>query len=173
MEEAQAAKKDSRGEKRKDIKEEAPSKKPRVDTRDRKPLFQRVNAVYTPLTVPTTQAFMAVEEKGLITRPRAWRHTPQRPKSDKFCRFHNDYGHSTEECRHLKNEIESSSKTDICRNTYVGKKPEALVFIRRKKEIKQGKSEHPAVSDPPGMETSKPQEVRGRIMMSHARESYG
>ncbi|KAL0405936.1 UNVERIFIED_CONTAM: hypothetical protein Slati_3907500 [Sesamum latifolium] len=49
---------------------------------------------------------MAVEEKGLITRPRSWRDTPQRPKSDKFCRFHNDYGHATEECRHLKNEIE-------------------------------------------------------------------
>ncbi|KAL0402081.1 UNVERIFIED_CONTAM: hypothetical protein Slati_4238000 [Sesamum latifolium] len=49
---------------------------------------------------------MAVEGKGLITRPRSWRDTPQRPKSDKFCRFHNDYGHNTEECRHLKNEIE-------------------------------------------------------------------
>ncbi|KAL0428495.1 UNVERIFIED_CONTAM: hypothetical protein Slati_3024300 [Sesamum latifolium] len=36
-----------------------------------------------------------------------WRRdTPQRPKSDKFCCFHNDYGHTTEECRHLKNEIE-------------------------------------------------------------------
>ncbi|KAL0462550.1 UNVERIFIED_CONTAM: hypothetical protein Slati_0142600 [Sesamum latifolium] len=49
---------------------------------------------------------MAVEEKGLITRPRSWRDTPQRPKSDKFCCFHNDYGHTMEECRHLKNEIE-------------------------------------------------------------------
>ncbi|KAL0462244.1 UNVERIFIED_CONTAM: hypothetical protein Slati_0112000 [Sesamum latifolium] len=49
---------------------------------------------------------MAVEEKGLITRPRSWRDTPQHPKSDKFCRFHNDYGHTMEECRHLKNEIE-------------------------------------------------------------------
>ncbi|KAL0278075.1 UNVERIFIED_CONTAM: hypothetical protein Sradi_7297800 [Sesamum radiatum] len=55
MEEAQAAKKE--------IKEETPSKKPRVDLRERKPPFQRVNAVYTPLTVPITQAFMAVEEK--------------------------------------------------------------------------------------------------------------
>ncbi|KAL0385988.1 UNVERIFIED_CONTAM: hypothetical protein Sradi_2993100 [Sesamum radiatum] len=106
IEEAQAAKKDSRGEKRKEIREEAPSKKPCGDIRDRKPSFQRVNAVYTPLTVPITQAFMAVEEKGLITRPGAWRDTPQRPKSHKFCRFHNDYGHTTEECRHLKNEIE-------------------------------------------------------------------
>ncbi|KAL0439884.1 UNVERIFIED_CONTAM: hypothetical protein Slati_2471400 [Sesamum latifolium] len=49
---------------------------------------------------------MAVEEKGLVMRPQSWRDTPQRPKSDKFCRFHNDYGHTTEECRHLKNEIE-------------------------------------------------------------------
>ncbi|KAL0427231.1 UNVERIFIED_CONTAM: hypothetical protein Slati_2897900 [Sesamum latifolium] len=106
MEEAQAAKKGTRGEKRKEIKDETPSKKPRIDTRDRKPPFQRVNAVYTPLTVPITQAFIAVEEKGLVTRPRSWRDTPQRPKSDKFCRFHNDYGHAMEECRHLKNEIE-------------------------------------------------------------------
>ncbi|KAL0427479.1 UNVERIFIED_CONTAM: hypothetical protein Slati_2922700, partial [Sesamum latifolium] len=106
MEEVQAAKKETRGEKRKEIKEETPSKKPRVDLRERKPPFQKVNDVYTPLTVPITQAFMAIEEKGLITRPRSWRDTPQRPKSDKFCRFHNDYGHSTEECRHLKNKIE-------------------------------------------------------------------
>ncbi|KAL0409359.1 UNVERIFIED_CONTAM: hypothetical protein Sradi_1870300 [Sesamum radiatum] len=106
IEEAQAAKKDSRGEKRKEIREEAPSKKPRGDLRDRKPPFQRVNAVYTPLTVPIAQAFMAVEEKGLITRPRSWRDTPQHPKSDKFYHFHNDYGHTMEECRHLKNEIE-------------------------------------------------------------------
>ncbi|KAL0437825.1 UNVERIFIED_CONTAM: hypothetical protein Sradi_0490400 [Sesamum radiatum] len=68
MEEAQAAKKDSKGEKHKEIREEAPSKKPRGDLRDRKPHFQRVKIVYTPLTVPITQAFMAVEEKGLITK---------------------------------------------------------------------------------------------------------
>ncbi|KAL0458488.1 UNVERIFIED_CONTAM: hypothetical protein Slati_0476000 [Sesamum latifolium] len=83
-----------------------PSKKPRVDTRDRKPPFQRVNAVYTPLTVPITQTLIAVEGKGLLTRPRSWKDSPQRPKSDKLCRFHNDYSHTTEECRYLKNEIE-------------------------------------------------------------------
>ncbi|KAL0416457.1 UNVERIFIED_CONTAM: hypothetical protein Slati_3477600 [Sesamum latifolium] len=48
MEEAQAAKKETRGEKHKEIKEETPSKKPRVDLRERKPPFQRVNVVYTP-----------------------------------------------------------------------------------------------------------------------------
>ncbi|KAL0361008.1 UNVERIFIED_CONTAM: hypothetical protein Sradi_3785300 [Sesamum radiatum] len=69
MEVAQAAKKDRRGEKHKEVREDAPSKKPRADLRDRNPLSRGVNTVYTPLTVPMTQAFMAVEEKGLITRP--------------------------------------------------------------------------------------------------------
>ncbi|KAL0319635.1 UNVERIFIED_CONTAM: hypothetical protein Sradi_5225000 [Sesamum radiatum] len=39
MEEAQAAKKESHGEKRKEFKEETPSKKPRIDNRDKKPPF--------------------------------------------------------------------------------------------------------------------------------------
>ncbi|KAL0303430.1 UNVERIFIED_CONTAM: hypothetical protein Sradi_6211100 [Sesamum radiatum] len=76
MEEAQAAKKDSRGEKRKEVREEAPSKKTRGDLRERKPPFQRMNDVCTPLTVPIDQALMAVEEKDLIARPRSWRDTP-------------------------------------------------------------------------------------------------
>ncbi|KAL0408427.1 UNVERIFIED_CONTAM: hypothetical protein Sradi_1777100 [Sesamum radiatum] len=49
---------------------------------------------------------MAVEGKGLLSRPRSYKDGPQRPKSNKFCRFHNDYGYTTEECRHLKSEIE-------------------------------------------------------------------
>ncbi|KAL0453943.1 UNVERIFIED_CONTAM: hypothetical protein Slati_1372400 [Sesamum latifolium] len=41
IEDAQAAKRESRGEKWKEVKEEAPSKKPHIDTRDKKPPFQR------------------------------------------------------------------------------------------------------------------------------------
>ncbi|KAL0394801.1 UNVERIFIED_CONTAM: hypothetical protein Slati_4446300 [Sesamum latifolium] len=83
-----------------------PPRNPVFDTRDRKTPLQRVNAVYTPLTVPITQALMVVEGKKLLTRPRSWKDTPPMPQDDKFCRFHNDYGHIKEECRHLKNEIE-------------------------------------------------------------------
>ncbi|KAL0345503.1 UNVERIFIED_CONTAM: hypothetical protein Sradi_4381600 [Sesamum radiatum] len=106
MEDAQTAKKESCGEKQKESKEETPSKKPCVDFRDKKPPLQRVNAVYTPLTVPITQALMTVEGKCLLAQPRSWKDSPQCPKSDKFYRFHNDYGHTMEECRHLTNKIE-------------------------------------------------------------------
>ncbi|KAL0416407.1 UNVERIFIED_CONTAM: hypothetical protein Slati_3472600 [Sesamum latifolium] len=105
MEDAQAARKEPR-EKTKGYEGGSHLKKARVDMRDKKPLFQRVDIVYTPLTVPITQALMVVEGKGLLACPRSWKDSPQRPKFDKFCRFYNDYGHTTEECRHLKNEIE-------------------------------------------------------------------
>ncbi|KAL0428293.1 UNVERIFIED_CONTAM: hypothetical protein Slati_3004100 [Sesamum latifolium] len=171
-EEAQAAKKDSRGEKRKEVREDAPSKKPFADLRDRKPPFQRVKTVYTPLTVPITQAFMAIEEKGLVTRPRSWRDTPQRPKSDKFYHFHNDYGYTTEEYRHLKNEIERLIQNGYLQNTSAGRGPEVLVLIRRKKETKQERSEPPALGDLPGKELSKLQGARRTTMTSLTRESY-
>ncbi|KAL0402351.1 UNVERIFIED_CONTAM: hypothetical protein Slati_4265000 [Sesamum latifolium] len=77
-----------------------------MDFKDKKPAWQRVNMVYTPLTVPITQALMAVEGKSLLSRPRSYKDGPRQPKSDKFYRFHNDYGHTTEEYKHLKSEIE-------------------------------------------------------------------
>ncbi|KAL2244225.1 UNVERIFIED_CONTAM: hypothetical protein Sindi_0540500 [Sesamum indicum] len=105
MEDARAAKKEIRGEKRKEAREETPFKKQRIAFRDKKAPFHRIHAVYTPLAVPITQARMANEGKCLLTRPRSWREQPQRPKPGKFFLFHNDCGHTTEECRHLKNEI--------------------------------------------------------------------
>ncbi|KAL0412297.1 UNVERIFIED_CONTAM: hypothetical protein Slati_3819400 [Sesamum latifolium] len=106
MEDAQASKREGRGEKRKENKDEGPSKKPKRDFKDKKPAWQSINTVYTPLTVPITQTLMAVEGKGLLSRPRSYKDGPQCPKSNKFYRFYNNYGHTTEECRHLKSEIE-------------------------------------------------------------------
>ncbi|KAL0373518.1 UNVERIFIED_CONTAM: hypothetical protein Sradi_3267500 [Sesamum radiatum] len=49
---------------------------------------------------------MPVEGKDLLSRPRSYKDGPRHPKLDKFCQFHNDYGHTTEECRHLKSKID-------------------------------------------------------------------
>ncbi|KAL0448383.1 UNVERIFIED_CONTAM: hypothetical protein Slati_1394700 [Sesamum latifolium] len=106
MEDEQASKGEGREERRKENKYEGPSKRSKTDFKDKKSAWQRVNMVYTPLTVPITQALMTVEGKGLLSRPRSYKDGPQRPKLDKFYRFHNDYGHITKEYRYLKSEIE-------------------------------------------------------------------
>ncbi|KAK4404385.1 hypothetical protein Sango_0807100 [Sesamum angolense] len=54
MEDTQAYKREGRGEKRKESKEEGSSKKPKTDFKDKKPVWQRINTVYTLLTVPIT-----------------------------------------------------------------------------------------------------------------------
>ncbi|KAL0420542.1 UNVERIFIED_CONTAM: hypothetical protein Slati_3077100 [Sesamum latifolium] len=56
IEDAQASKREGQGEKRKENKDEGPSKKSKTDFMDKKSAWQRVDMVYTPLTVPITQA---------------------------------------------------------------------------------------------------------------------
>ncbi|KAL0381132.1 UNVERIFIED_CONTAM: hypothetical protein Sangu_0177500 [Sesamum angustifolium] len=62
---------------------------------------------YTPLNASRGEILIVAEQQGLINqRPRKMKDNPKRLKSDKYCRFHRDRGHTTEECLHLKNEIE-------------------------------------------------------------------
>ncbi|KAL0298841.1 UNVERIFIED_CONTAM: hypothetical protein Sradi_6543900 [Sesamum radiatum] len=62
---------------------------------------------YTPLNASRGEILIVAEQQGLINqRPRKMKDNPKRLKSDKYCRFHRDRGHTTEECHHLKNEIE-------------------------------------------------------------------
>ncbi|KAI3468832.1 hypothetical protein Pfo_025495 [Paulownia fortunei] len=51
---------------------------------------------YTPLVAPRAHILMAIAKHK----------APTKPKSNLFCVFCNEYGHNTEECRHLKDEIE-------------------------------------------------------------------
>ncbi|CAA0806497.1 Unknown protein, partial [Striga hermonthica] len=64
---------------------------------------------YTPLNAKVDEVLMAME-KGIdgkeVTWPRSRFEGPTQPKSRRYCRFHKDYGHTTEDCRHLKDVIE-------------------------------------------------------------------
>ncbi|KAL8508000.1 hypothetical protein ACS0TY_018526 [Phlomoides rotata] len=62
---------------------------------------------------------------------------PTSPKSEKFCHFHNDYGHNTNDCFHLRDEIErlvqagqspQGKKGKISRKS-VMKKERLILFI--------------------------------------------
>ncbi|KAL0400128.1 UNVERIFIED_CONTAM: hypothetical protein Sradi_2356100 [Sesamum radiatum] len=63
-------------------------------------------AKYTPLKAPRAEILTIAEQQGIVQWSRKMKDNPKRLKSDKYCRFHKDRGHNTEDCYHLKNEIE-------------------------------------------------------------------
>ncbi|KAL0453570.1 UNVERIFIED_CONTAM: hypothetical protein Slati_1335100 [Sesamum latifolium] len=58
----------------------------------------------------------------------------KRLKSDKYCRFHKDRGHSTEDCYHLKNEIEKLIQRGYLKE-YVENKPPGHEFTPQRLNI--------------------------------------
>ncbi|KAL0313506.1 UNVERIFIED_CONTAM: hypothetical protein Sradi_5749900 [Sesamum radiatum] len=67
-----------------------------------RPKFSR----YTPLATTRTKALMMVEKSNLLQWPQHTRFTPAKRFSNKYCRFHKEKGHDTEDCYQLKDEIE-------------------------------------------------------------------
>ncbi|KAL0461346.1 UNVERIFIED_CONTAM: hypothetical protein Slati_0022200 [Sesamum latifolium] len=75
---------------------------------ERKHLPPTEFALYTPLNVSRGEILVVAEQQGLINQwPRKMKDNSKRLKSDKYYCFHRDRGHTTEECYHLKNEIET------------------------------------------------------------------
>ncbi|KAL0458379.1 UNVERIFIED_CONTAM: hypothetical protein Slati_0465100 [Sesamum latifolium] len=107
---------------------------------------------------------MVVEGKGLLTRPRSWKDSSQRPKSDRFCRFHNDYGHTTEECRHLKNKIERLIQNGYLQEYVCWEKARKSGRIKIKKETKQKKQRLSAANISQKKEPDTLQGVKERLV---------
>ncbi|KAI3453674.1 hypothetical protein Pfo_010337 [Paulownia fortunei] len=109
IEEAQRMKRDE-GERKRDRRE--PGKERGGFVRKLKPEEQPLLPVsgeprqYTPLVAPRAHILMAIAKHKGLKRPYNHSAAPTKPKSNLFCAFHNEYGHNTEECRHLKDEIE-------------------------------------------------------------------
>ncbi|KAL0396360.1 UNVERIFIED_CONTAM: hypothetical protein Scaly_0084400 [Sesamum calycinum] len=61
---------------------------------------------YTPLSAPRAVILAVAEQQGIVQWLSRMRGNPKRMKSDKYCLFHKDRGHGTEDCFHLKDEIE-------------------------------------------------------------------
>ncbi|XP_065012923.1 uncharacterized protein LOC135641488 [Musa acuminata AAA Group] len=57
-----------------------------------------------PLNTSRTEIFLQIREKSLLRQPRPMKATHK--DRSKYCRFHRDYGHDTEDCHDLQNQIE-------------------------------------------------------------------
>ena len=65
-----------------------------------------VYKVHTELNESRENIYLANENQVPFRRPDPMRNQKSKRDSSKYCRFHRDIGHTTDECRQLKDEIE-------------------------------------------------------------------
>ncbi|XP_052192778.1 uncharacterized protein LOC127801573 [Diospyros lotus] len=61
---------------------------------------------YTPLNTSRAEILLALEDKNYLRRPSPLKSPPNTRSKKKYCRFHRDHGHDTEDCIQLKEEIQ-------------------------------------------------------------------
>ncbi|XP_030969721.1 uncharacterized protein LOC115989997 [Quercus lobata] len=70
------------------------------DGRKTGPLGRSQN--YTPLNAPLNQVLMQIKDDPSLKWPEKMKGDPNKRNKNKYCRFHRDHGHDTDECYDLK-----------------------------------------------------------------------
>ena len=61
---------------------------------------------FTPLVMPIDKILMQIKDEHYLKWPRPLHSSPHIRDKNKYCRFHKDHGHYTEDCRDLKEQID-------------------------------------------------------------------
>ena len=96
---------------------------------------------------------MEIEKENYLQRPRPMKASSSIRNRNKFCQFHRDHGHNTEECIQLRDAIE-----DLIKRGYLGR------YIDR-----QGPRSEATVPQPPPEEAELPNQrpTNGGVGMIH------
>ena len=62
---------------------------------------------FTPLVMPVDKILTQIKDEHYLKWPRPLHSSPNVRDKNKYCRFHKDHGHNTEDCRDLKEQIRS------------------------------------------------------------------
>ena len=65
------------------------------------------NQQYTPLNAPLEQVLMQIKDDPSLKWPEKMKGGPNKRNQNKYCHFHRDHGHDTDECFDLKQQIEN------------------------------------------------------------------
>jgi len=79
----------------------------RRDRESKKPGPPLRNQQYTPLNAPLEQVLMQIKDDPSLKWPEKMKGDPNKRNRNKYCRFHRDHGHDTDECFDLKQQIEN------------------------------------------------------------------
>ena len=75
---------------------------------------------YTPLTIPRRDILHQIQGQNVLKRPEPLKTPFGRKNKNKYCRYHRDYGHDTEDCFELKEEIEALIRRGQLRHFVAG-----------------------------------------------------
>ncbi|XP_059668817.1 uncharacterized protein LOC132313897 [Cornus florida] len=101
---------DKKGDKKRSapiLKDERDSKFRKFNRSPRVPRGRDNYTNFTPLNAPISQILMQLQDDHTLKWPPKLKSDPTRRSKDKYCRFHRDHGHNTDDCFDLKSQIES------------------------------------------------------------------
>ncbi|GKV02696.1 hypothetical protein SLEP1_g15094 [Rubroshorea leprosula] len=91
---------------------------------------------WTPFNLPRSQIFMQIKNKMDLKRPGPMQTAAASRDHTRYCDFHQDHGHTTEQCNSLKSELESLAQKGML-NEYV-QRAEQPRFVREQRPQPQG-----------------------------------
>ncbi|GFZ03474.1 hypothetical protein Acr_16g0000980 [Actinidia rufa] len=112
---------------RADYREETRYKRPDRDPKrsnDRRPRTppRRPEFTLPPLNAPVAQVLSEIKHEEFVKWPGKIKTDPQKRNRNKYCEFHRDHGHNTEDCFQLKEQIADLIKRGYLRK-YVAARP--------------------------------------------------
>ncbi|XP_059663781.1 uncharacterized protein LOC132309494 [Cornus florida] len=121
-------------------------KKPMVNQNERASRYKNAERYtnYTPLNTPIDQVFLQIQNEPHLKWPPKLKSDPARRPHDKYCRFHKDHGHATEDCFDLKDQIETLIQRGHMRKIIVGNDRTDINPLR------VGRDNHPPDQQPIG-----------------------
>ncbi|XP_073154100.1 uncharacterized protein [Henckelia pumila] len=111
---------------------------------------------YVPLSVSLEKAMQVCEDRRALVRPRNAEKGPRLPPSDKFCDFHQEYGHITNDCQRLGEEVQRIMyddpriRAELTRRANPPRQGRAPQWRNQRNEDRENQGDHQGRAPPNG-----------------------